>query len=238
MIILIGRSSIQCQIPVIRDHRTTHHAFLRRDHDHPVGRLHPVDSRCRSILQHRDRLDVLRIQPCNGITDQIFSILAIYIRGRERHVLFQNHPVNHPDRRLIPIDRGISPDSDLRGRTRFPGSVQHHHSGNTPLQHLVNRPDSLYHNIFSLYYRNGTCRFPPTNRLVTRHHHFLHIVGIILQHHVQHLLPRPLHFPALHPNERKQQCQGILFHGCQRKLPFRIRCHTNRRPFYQNSNSR
>ena len=215
MIILIRWPGIQRQIPVIRDHRTTHHALFRRDHDHPVGRLHPVDCRRRGILQHRDRLDVLRVQSRNGITDQIFGILAIYIRGRERHVLFQNHPVNHPNRGLISIDRSISPDSDLRGRTRFPGSVQHHHSGNTPLQHLVNRPDSLYHNILSLYRRNGTCRFPPANRLVTRHHHFLHIVRIILQHHVQHLLPRPLYLPAFHPDERKQKCQGILFHGCQ-----------------------
>ena len=201
MIIFIGRSSIQCQIPVIRDHRTTHHAFLRRDHDHPVGRLHPVDSRCRSILQHRDRLDVLRIQPCNGITDQIFSILAIYIRGRERHVLFQNHPVNHPDRRLIPIDRGISPDSDLRGRTRFPGSVQHHHSGNTPLQHLVNRSDSLHHNIFGFHRGNGTCRLSPANRLVTCYHDFFHIMRIILQHDMQHFLSGPPHLPTFHPDK-------------------------------------
>ena len=59
----VTRSLPDREIPAVRYRHLTRICLLRRDNDNPIGSLRTVNSRGRSILQNRDRFNIIGIQP-------------------------------------------------------------------------------------------------------------------------------------------------------------------------------
>ena len=95
-----------------------HSGFFRGNHDHPVRRLGTVNSRGRSVFQHRDCFYIIRVQPRDGISRQLFNIISI--RGKFRVILRVkrlniplDYAIHYPYRFLTPQQSGSSPNSNL-----------------------------------------------------------------------------------------------------------------------------
>ena len=67
--------------------------FFRRDHDNAITRFCPVKSCCRSIFQHVNLFDVIRVQTRNRITQQVHEVQIVNLSRINIHRIGQNHPI-------------------------------------------------------------------------------------------------------------------------------------------------
>ena len=51
--------------------------FLRGDDNHAIGGLRAVDGRCRGILQHGDGLDVIGVEPRDGVAGRLQHVVHV-----------------------------------------------------------------------------------------------------------------------------------------------------------------
>ena len=129
---------------------------FRGNHDHSIRSFRTVKSRRRSILQHVDTFNILRIQPGDSITDTIYIIRIIQLVRRNLHRILHDHTIYDPQRFPIPDQRRSSPNPNFRGNTRFTRIRHHHQIRDLPFQHLVQRRYSRNHDILHFYRRHST----------------------------------------------------------------------------------
>ena len=207
---------------------------LRGDHNHTISRLRTVKSRSRSIFQHVNTFNILRVNTRNRITDTIDIIRIIQlVRGNLNRIL-NNHPVNHPQWFPIPNQRRSSPNPNFRGNTRFTGIRHHHQIWNLTFQHLIYCRYTRNHNIFHFHRVNSTRRLSAVNHLVTGHHDLIHLAHILFQHDTKLRFALPFHFLCPHPHERENQDQRIPFRKRYNKIPCNSSSHPRRRTLQHN----
>jgi hypothetical protein len=108
-------------------------AALGLDDDHPVGAPHAVNRRLGGVLQHLDRLDIVRIDAPEGPARA----------GLYRHV------VDHIQGLVAPVQRGDP--ADANGEATL-GRPRHLHAGKALHQQLLDRPAGHALDVFRGHY--------------------------------------------------------------------------------------
>ena len=179
--VCVPGSLTECPRQRIGNRRGSHFSFLCRDHNHTVRCPRTVYRRGRSILQHVDLVNIVRVYTGNRIPQQIHKIQIIDARRVNIHRIRQNHTIQHPQRSLRPQNRRRSPDLNLWSRTHLSRILHENHPRHTPLQHLIHRTYPRHHNIIHLQRSHRTRHvpfihviIPVGNDLIQRGHIFLH----------------------------------------------------------------
>jgi hypothetical protein len=102
---------------------------LGLDDDHPVGAAHAVHPSLGGILQHLDRLDIVRIDAPE----------------RPARYSFQRHAVDHVQRLAAPVQRGDPADANGDATV---GRPRHLHAGKAVHQQLLDRPAGCALDVF------------------------------------------------------------------------------------------
>ena len=185
----VCRTLADTDITTVIDRQSSPCGSLRSYDNDTVGRLGSVDcGRC-GILQDSDGLYICRIKPGYGISGCLGEVF--HISGNRARIIGDGHriglyhPINDPQRFLIPQNRGCSPDPDLRSTTDLSGSVQDGHSGNDTLKHLVYCSLSGYKDILGLDLGDGTYIFTSVIIAISCHDNLIQSFQVILEGHVQ-----------------------------------------------------
>ena len=93
--------------------------LFRGNHDNTVGRPRTVQRRGGSVFQHVDLLDILRVQPRDGITQQVHKVQVIQLGGIHVHRILLDDTVHHPQRLLGTQHGGRTADTQPRGGTHL-----------------------------------------------------------------------------------------------------------------------
>ena len=83
----------KCSCQRIGNRWGPHFSFLCRDHNHTVRCPRTVYSRGRSVLQHIDLINIVRVNTGNSIPQQIHEIQIIDARRVNIHRIRQNHTI-------------------------------------------------------------------------------------------------------------------------------------------------
>ena len=104
--------------------------FRLDDHD-AVGSVCPIDRRSLAAFEHRDALDVVRVQEVEGVAPA----------GREPAAGADRQAVDHIERIAARVDRGRAANPDGHAAARLV-VVDHLHSGNLALDELLGADDA------------------------------------------------------------------------------------------------
>ena len=148
-------------------------AALRRDEDHTVGTACTVDGRCRGILQHLDRLDIVRAEARERVDDQTLAL--------GHRLADQGHTVDDVQRLVRTVDRARTADADRGAAARLTVVLTHLHTGNLAAQRIVERGNGLVVEQFRLDRSHGSGQVRLLHRTVTNRHDLFERNGILLQ---------------------------------------------------------
>ena len=162
-------------------------AAFGRYHDHTAGSLRSVNCGSGSVLQHGDRLDVVRIDPTDARSKNIRKVSGANLRvgnRRCRDLLLHRYAVNDPQRFGIARDGARSANADLHGFARTAGYGLHAHSGQFALQQFVYSLQRRSLEIFSFNHGNRTGAFTNLSFGKACHDDLSDVRGLLLERYI------------------------------------------------------
>ena len=101
--------------------------FLRGDEDHTVARTATIQRRSSRTLQHRHRLDVIRVDGRDSVTQVITALgTCLAVTG-----VVHRHTVNDIQRLVVTRDLGVTTQHDARRTCSTTGRLLYYQSGHT-----------------------------------------------------------------------------------------------------------
>ena len=171
----LGAESRNGRLLAQRDARHVLLRLARGDEDHAVGSARTVDGRCRGILEHLHRNDVLRVD--------LFQIAGIA----------PGESVDDHQRSVRTVERRVAADADRRRGAGVLRGVDHLHAGHAALQQPVDRVGRDVGEFLGLDRGHGTRQVALLDLSVTHDHHFVHGRGLLDQHDVERGAAADLH---------------------------------------------
>ena len=170
------------------DLRLAHLAPFGRDDDDSVGGTRAIDGRGGRVLQHRDALDVLRVDAGDGCLIDVVNVLQLLHRGD--FGAFEGNAVEHPKRVLCAVHGRHAADAQLDGCARRAAGRDAGQSGNLSGQCLVDAVDAADDLIGHLHRGDGRSQLAAVNLLVTGHDQLVHLLGRIF--HIDRVVRLPV----------------------------------------------
>ena len=134
---ILGRGHDSRRTLVGDDGLGTFLTALGRDNDNTVRGPGSVDGGRGGVLQDVDRLDIVRVQTRDGVTDEVDVVEGVDLGGVELDRVLVGDTVDNPQRLTASHERAGTTDTDLGGRTRGHGRGRDLQTGDLTFQHLV-----------------------------------------------------------------------------------------------------
>ena len=146
-------------------------ALLRRDDDHTVRSAATVNGSSRSVLQHGERLDVVRVDQRKRV------------RGTLQTVVVHGQTVDDNQRVVGCVERRAATDADCGTATRLTAVVDDVHTGHLALQGILCARNQTVVHLVGLDGRDRTGQVVLLGASVTDDHHVLQRLSVVLQRH-------------------------------------------------------
>lgn len=183
---------LQAERPLIAHLRAPLVAAARGDHDDAVGAAGAVNGRGGGILQHVDRHDVRRVER----------------RGVET---FERESVDHVERRTVLREGVLAADDDVDARTGFAFARGDLHAGDTSGQRLVERAHGGLLHLGGIDRGDRARQVDAAHVAVAHDHHFVDVVRVLGQRHVDHRAFADAHLLRGVAQHREGKFGGVVF---------------------------
>ena len=123
-------------------------ALLGGDDNHTSHGARTINRGSGTVLEHGERLDVVRVQTSHSRRNQRLGIARRKFVGGHIHVVLINHTVDDPQRLRVAVNRCGTTDTDLGSCTERTAHVCHLHTGHAAFErttHVVGA--GLHHGI-------------------------------------------------------------------------------------------
>lgn len=168
-------------------------APLGSHHDDAVRRPGTVDRSSRGILQHDDRLDIVRVHPADTVNENIVETSGLEFVGtqiRTRTLVLHRDPIDHPQRRRIPREVGDAADTNPLTGPRPSRRRRHRNAGQLALHQGIHRGLRLEFQFVGRQDSHRTGNLLDRGLRISRHDDLFDLRGGGLQDHVQTCTPR------------------------------------------------
>ena len=214
----IARTCRIFQLTVVGDARRSWFPLFSGHHNHTICRTSAVESRCSSIFQHIDALNVLRVDARNRITNVVDVVGVIELVVGHVHRIGEGDAIEHPQRFAVADEGRRTTDAHTRRCTHFTRVLHKHHVRHTTFECLFQTCHTRHQDFFHLQRRDGTCLLTSGNRAIARHHGFTKTLAVIIEHKVvvRHVVFATFGL-SLHTNVRSRDGE-IAFVGASRQF--------------------
>ena len=150
-------------------------AFFGGHEYHAVGGARAVNGRCRRVLQHLNRGNVVGVD----VGQCVELLVARADVGVATRV--DGHPVHYVQRVAARRNRVVAPNPHRYAAAGSAGVLRHLHARSPALQYLVEAGHRLAFKLLGVYrrYRAGYQR--PVLGAVAHHHNFVELLGVLSQ---------------------------------------------------------